>query len=323
MKMFPRFVLESEFARDEEFSIRRPGICSGGGPSPEQRAAAASQATLNTKLGNQADQNQASVNENMAAIKPYAMSRLNNGLPFFPALTDNLNGVLARSYQPARAANERRLASFGNLPSGFAEQSRRDLDTSQARDYDSQLVQNLLMNEQSKSDASRVLTNQAQVLNPLGYFSGAQQGNNTILQAPLQRPGLAGLLGGFAGGAAKAFAGSLIMGSGISEATGSFRDLFGKRDASATNDVSGGKVVATGTPGAKTVTDPNSGLSDAQMRNRKFAELGLSGLGSMGKSSTPQRGSGAQIMMPQSPELLPEQQSYLSQYIRRPFFGGL
>jgi hypothetical protein len=113
------------------------------------------------------------------------------------------------------------------------------------------------------------------------------------------------------------------MGSGISEATGSFRDLFGKRDASATNDVSGGKVVATGTPGAKTVTDPNSGLSDAQMRNRKFAELGLSGLGSMGKSSTPQRGSGAQIMMPQSPELLPEQQSYLSQYIRRPFFGGL
>jgi hypothetical protein len=207
MKMFPRFVLESEFARDEEFSIRRPGVCSGGGPSSEQRAAAASQATLSTKLGNQADQNQASVNENMAAIKPYAMSRLNNGLPFFPALTDNLNGVLARSYQPARAANERRLASFGNLPSGFAEQSRRDLDTSQARDYDSQLVQNLLMNEQSKSDASRVLTNQAQVLNPLGYFSGAQQGNNTILQAPLQRPGLAGLLGGFAGGAAKAFAG--------------------------------------------------------------------------------------------------------------------
>jgi hypothetical protein len=46
------------------------------------------------------------------------------------------------------------------------------------------------------------------------------------------------------------------MGSGISEATQSFKDLFGKKDASATNDVLNGDVVATGTPGAKTVADP-------------------------------------------------------------------
>jgi hypothetical protein len=69
------------------------------------------------------------------------------------------------------------------------------------------MVNNLLMNEQAKSDAARVLTNQAQVLNPLGYYSGAQQGNNSIMQAPLQRPGLAGLIGGVAGGASKAFFG--------------------------------------------------------------------------------------------------------------------
>jgi hypothetical protein len=50
MKMFPRFTLEAEFNREAEFSIRRPGICSGGGPAPEQRAAAASQANVNNQL---------------------------------------------------------------------------------------------------------------------------------------------------------------------------------------------------------------------------------------------------------------------------------
>jgi hypothetical protein len=113
------------------------------------------------------------------------------------------------------------------------------------------------------------------------------------------------------------------MGSGISEATGSFRDLFGKRDAGATNDVLNGQVVATGTPGAKTVDDPGDGLSNSQMRNRKIAGLVGGGMGRMPQAQPQRPGGGAQIMMPQSPQLLPDQPSYLGQYIKRsPFFGG-
>jgi hypothetical protein len=207
MKMFPRFTLEAEFNCEAEFSIRRPGICSGGGPAPEQRAAAASQANVNNQLVSQGNDNQRRVNENMDLIKPYATSRLNGGLPFFNALTDYNSGTISRSFQPARMTLEKRLSGYGSLPSGFAEGARRDLDVSQAHAFDDSMVNNLLMNEQAKSDAARVLTNQAQVLNPLGYYSGAQQGNNSIMQAPLQRPGLAGLIGGVAGGASKAFFG--------------------------------------------------------------------------------------------------------------------
>jgi hypothetical protein len=173
----------------------------GGGPSPEQKQAAASQASLNANVIKQGNENQQRVNANMDLIKPYATERLNKGLPFFGALTDFNKGTIARSFQPAKAALEKRLSSFGSLPSGFAEQSRKDLSTSQAHAFDDSLVQNLLMNEQAKSDASRVLTNQAQVLNPLGYFGTAASGNNSIMQAPLQKAGIAGVLGGLAGGA--------------------------------------------------------------------------------------------------------------------------
>lgn len=50
---------------------------------------------------------------------------------------------------------------------------------------------------------------------------------------------------------------------------------FGKRDKNATNDVNAqGDIVATGTPGAKTVADSSQGLSDDQIRNRKLLKIG-------------------------------------------------
>lgn len=42
---------------------------------------------------------------------------------------------------------------------------------------------------------------------------------------------------------------------------------FGKPDKYATNDVLNGQIVATGTPGAQTVADPNQGLTEKQKRN--------------------------------------------------------
>lgn len=173
----------------------------GSGPSEEQKTAAASQAALNAYLISSGTANQTRVNKNYDLIEPYASERLKSGLPFFGALTDYGKGTTGRAFQPARAALERRLSSFGSLPSGFAEQSRRDLDTAQAHAFDDSMRSNLLMNEQAKQDATRILTGQAQVLNPLGYFGTATSGNNSIMQAPLQKPGFAGVLGGLTGGA--------------------------------------------------------------------------------------------------------------------------
>jgi hypothetical protein len=137
----------------------------------------------------------------MKAIKPYAMSRLNNGLPFYNNLTDYTSGVASKAYAPVRAATLRRLTSMGDLPSGFREASLRDIDLAKAGNYDSGLVNNMLMNEQAKSEAARLLTNQQQIANPLGYYQAAGNANQSIMQAPLQSPGLSGLLGGVAGAA--------------------------------------------------------------------------------------------------------------------------
>jgi hypothetical protein len=110
------------------------------------------------------------------------------------------------------------------------------------------------------------------------------------------------------------------MGSGISDAKGSWDSLFGKKDKYATNDVLNGKVVATGTQGAQTVADPNAGLNDSQMRNRKLAKLGLGGASGMLGPGQPQS-QGA----PQAPIQFAPQQQDLSGYFaprqRNPFFG--
>jgi hypothetical protein len=61
---------------------------------------------------------------------------------------------------------------------------------------------------------------------------------------------------------------------------------IGKSDKNATNDVLNGDVVATGTPGAKTVADPNRGLDISQIRNRKLLSGGLSTIGAVANPIT-------------------------------------
>jgi hypothetical protein len=55
-------------------------------------------------------------------------------------------------------------------------------------------------NEQEKQSAAGLLTGQQQIMNPATYYSLASSSNQSIMQAPLQSPGLGGLLGGIAGG---------------------------------------------------------------------------------------------------------------------------
>lgn len=172
----------------------------GGGPSAEQRAAAASQANLANQTASTAQRQEQFLESQENKIDPFGTSRLNNGLPFFNALTDYTGGTTAAAYAPGRGAILRKFDTMSGLPSGMKEQTLADYDANEARGYDQGLVGNLLTNEQSKEEAARLLTGQEQIANPIGYTSEAMSGNQSIMQAPLQNPGLGGLLGGIAGG---------------------------------------------------------------------------------------------------------------------------
>lgn len=180
----------------------------GGGPSSEQKQAAASQANLTNQLAGVANRQQNFFEQQQNAVNPFYQSRMKNGLPYYNQLTDSLSGTTAQAFAPARGQLLRSLSNTpgGNngLPSGFRQQALTDLSTQQARAFDSNLIGALAANEQAKQAGASGLIGQAQIANPLGYFQGAQQGNQSIMQAPLQRPGIGGILGGIAGGAASA-----------------------------------------------------------------------------------------------------------------------
>lgn len=174
----------------------------GGGPSDSQKRAADAQAAA-TQQATKTSQDMLNVyKRQLGLIEPFATSRLNNGLPFFPALTDYSKGTTAQAFQPAYAALNRRFASMGALPSGFKTQAVSDLDAQRARAFDSQLVNNLMLNETAKNNAAAMLTGQQQLANPLGWTGAAMQGNQSIMNAPLASPGIGGVLGGLVGGAA-------------------------------------------------------------------------------------------------------------------------
>ena len=179
----------------------------GGGPSQQQQDAAASQAALNSQLGSAFSQNEAFKEKQQNAVNPFYQSMMQNGLPYFNALTDATSGTTARAFEPAKAQLERTLGQSANaLPSGFAMGARSDLAANQARAYDQQLQGALGSNFAAKQAGASGMLGQAQIANPLGYAGAATQGNNAIMQAPLASPGLGGLLGGLGGGLASAIA---------------------------------------------------------------------------------------------------------------------
>lgn len=189
----------------EGFEYEGPLDLAGGGPSDEQKQAAASQTALNTELGGAFKSNEAFKEKQQAAVNPFYQSRMQGGLPYFSNLTDSAAGTTAAAFAPARAGLEQQLGQNPNsLPSGFAMGARSDLAANQARSFDQQLTGAMGANEQAKQAGASGLLGQAQIANPLGYGSAATSGNQAIMQAPLATPGLGGLLGGLAGGLASA-----------------------------------------------------------------------------------------------------------------------
>lgn len=176
----------------------------GGGPSVEQKQAAASQANLTNQLSGIAGRSQDFLEKQQNMVNPFYQSRMQNGLPYMNALTDAQGGVTARAFAPQQAELMRRLGSQQGLPSGFRDQAISDLNEAQGQAFSQNLINALGANEQAKQAGASGLLGQAQLANPQGYFGQALSGNQSIMGAPLQRPGLSGVLGGLAGGLASA-----------------------------------------------------------------------------------------------------------------------
>lgn len=177
----------------------------GGGPSPQQTAAANSQTALNNQLGATFGKQEAFSEAQQNKANPFYTGLLNNGNPYFANQTDALSGNTAQAFAPAKAQLEQSLGQNANaLPSGFATGARTDLASNQARAFDSQLSGAQQGNLAAKQQGAAGLLGQAQIANPTAYSGQATAGNSAVMNAPLAKPGLGGLLGGLAGGLASA-----------------------------------------------------------------------------------------------------------------------
>lgn len=168
--------------------------CGGDALAPQKKAEANSQVALNNAL-------QQGYTERNNAQTPFLLNRMNNGLPYFNDLIDFNKGTLARSAAPERASLLRNLSGFGDtLPSGFKTQALGDFNANLARGFDDQLVQALNSNEATKENA-------ANMLNPLGYATGASGAAGSVLSAPsVNSGGFGNFVGGLAQGAVQGLA---------------------------------------------------------------------------------------------------------------------
>src|SRR5437868_8823023 len=165
----------------------------GGGPTTAQQNAAQAQADLSKQLGSAFGQQFQFQQAQQQKANPFYTQMMQQGLPYFSALTDQAGGTTARAFEPARAQLERSLGQNPNaLPSGFAQQARTDLASQQARAFDQQLQQGLGANLQARQQGAAGILGQAQIANPTAYSGQALSANQSIMQAPLATPGLGG-----------------------------------------------------------------------------------------------------------------------------------
>lgn len=176
----------------------------GGGPSSAQNNAAQAQANLANQQGQAAQQALGFVQQQQNKVNPFYTSMMQNGLPYMNQLTDASSGITARAFAPARAQLYQQLGSQQGLPSGYRDQALTDLNTQQAQAFDQQLQGALGANFGAQQAGASGLLGQAQIANPQSFYAGAAGANQSIMNAPLQKPGLGGLLGGVAGGLASA-----------------------------------------------------------------------------------------------------------------------
>jgi|HubBroStandDraft_6_1064221.scaffolds.fasta_scaffold00134_42 hypothetical protein len=184
----------------------------GGGPTAQQNQAATAQTNLDTQLGQTFGKQEAFSEAQQNKANPFYSNLLSGGNPYFANQTDALSGNTAQGFAPAKAQLEQSLGQNANaLPSGFATGARSDLAAQQGRAFDQQLGGAQQGNLAAKQQGAAGLIGQAQVANPTAYSGQATQGNSSVMNAPLAKPGLGGLLGGLAGGLASAIPFVFIM----------------------------------------------------------------------------------------------------------------
>jgi hypothetical protein len=176
----------------------------GGGPSPEQKAAASSQANLTNQLAGVAQQNENYTEAQRNKTTPFYGNMMENGPEYTGRMLDYAGGTNAAAYAPEKANLERSLGYSTGLPSGYRDQAIADFNERRAAGYDQNISSILADQQAAKERGAAGLMGEAQQADPLGYYGAAQGGNQSILNANLRRPGAAGIIGGVLGGAASA-----------------------------------------------------------------------------------------------------------------------
>lgn len=178
----------------------------GSGPSAQQNAAAAANASLANQLGTTAAAQEKFSEGQQKLAQPFFQSRMQGGLPYYSNLVDNASGLTAQAYAPARAQMMRSLGSQQGLPNGFREGAINDFNENQGRAFDSQLLGAQQANEAAKQAGALGIVGQgnaaAQTANAAyGNAIGANQGifnSQNLMSQPMG--GLGGLFGGLASG---------------------------------------------------------------------------------------------------------------------------
>jgi hypothetical protein len=174
--------------------------CFGGGPSQQQKDAAAAQANLANTQAQTAKTNNAEQQQMYNDIRPLGTSMMQNGLPFLNALTDYNNGTTAMAALPARASLLRSIGGNNSAqPNGFKAGAISDFDERLSRDFDSNISNALMANQNAKLQGANILAGQQGVLNPLGWSSASSGSNNSIMNAPLATPSPFGSIMGAVG----------------------------------------------------------------------------------------------------------------------------
>jgi hypothetical protein len=173
----------------------------GSGPTPQQTQA-------QTNLGSLAGTGQSemakgitAMNNARARVSPFYQTRMNTGLPFFPAMTDFSSGTSAQAFAPARASLLRATSRYGtNMPSGYRDSMLTNLEAARGRAFDQSLTGNLMMNEQAKQGGAQGLMNTAMSTNPMAWANFGAGTNQSIMQADnMRKPNVWGTVGGLVG----------------------------------------------------------------------------------------------------------------------------
>lgn len=189
----------------EGFDYSGPVEHCGGGPSSTQKQAQQQQLSNAKQEGALADESAGKFNALYGQTQPFYTQEMQNGLPFYNNLTDFASGTTAQAYAPAKAAYLRQESTMGALPSGSKAAGMNDINESQAKTFDSNLVNNMFAQQQAKQAGASGLSGLMQTVNPAAFYGGstsAAGGATQPLQAA-QNPWM-GVLSGAVQGAAKA-----------------------------------------------------------------------------------------------------------------------